>query len=183
MRDTKNFTPKKIFEPIGMTGDRFRYALKLGLITPDAKRTKRAGSANLFSAREACKAALINWCDKIGHDLSTAESLIAFAFQPEALKLILADGPDYYAMSQGHTVLAMLPNIEQMPGGVEAGREVYPAGSIYKIRPLDGVTLFAPVEYKDHLRNGATVTYINLSLLFRFFGMRIGFTFQDIDEA
>lgn len=173
----KEFTPREIYRPIKMEAGRLNYLVRRGTITPDAHQTEMAGSANKFSATEACKAALINYCDHLGYDIAAGESLVAFAFKPEVLEIILRGDADYIAVMQGVNVIAFLPNAEQLPGGPEMGRTLYPADKFAELRPLPGVTLFV---LADKTSNLSCVTFINLTMLFRFFGERVGFTLNDL---
>ncbi len=174
---SKEFTPREIYRPIKMEAARLNYLVRRGTITPDAYQTETAGSANKFSATEAAKAALVNYCDHLGMDIQAGEALVAFAFRPEVLEPIVREDADYVAIMQGTTVIAFLPNAEQLPGGPEIGRSLYPADKFAELRPLPGVTLFV---LADKISNLSSVTYINLTMLLRFFAERIGFTLNDL---
>jgi len=119
----KELTPREIYRPIGMEAARLNYLVRRGTITPDAHQTEVAGSANKFSATEACKAALINYTDHLGYDIQAGEALVRFTFDDAVLKNIVRGDADHIAIMQGSNVLALLPNAEQLPpGGVTAHR-------------------------------------------------------------
>ncbi len=173
----KEFTPREIYRPIGMESGRLNYLVRRGTITADAHQAEAAGSANKFSATEAAKAALVNYCDHLGMDIQAGEALVAFATRPEVLEPIVSGDADYIAVMQGMSVIAFLPNTEQLPGGPEMGRTLYPADKFTELRPLPGVTLFVLAEAVTKL---SCVTYLNMSMLFRFFGEKIGFAMEDL---
>jgi len=66
---------------------------------------------------------------------------------------------------------------ERLPGGPEIGRTIYPADKFAELRPLPSVTLFV---LSDKISNLSSVTFINLTMLFRFFGEKIGFSLEDL---
>jgi len=164
-----------------MEADRFRYLVKRGTIIADAKPSEMAGSANKFTAIEALKAALINWCDHMGMTLEAGEDMVRLAFNQDVFKLLVNGNPDYYMVMQGKISIGTFPNVQMLPGGVEFGLE---KGFVDKEKVFlfnlfnNEVVLSIPNEFKTPLITGCTVSIHNVTSLFIFFMKRLNISIE-----
>jgi hypothetical protein len=181
MPHPKVFAPREIYRPIGMEADRFRYLVKRGTIKADAQKSETAGSANKFTSIEALKAALINWCDHAGMTLDAGESFVSFAFNKKAFEHLLIHDADYWVLMQGNNALATSPDMQMIPGGYNfpLSRGLYTTDQVFVTKLFDDdVVLFIPKELKGPLIKGCTVSFHNITGLFRFFIEKLGISLE-----